>query len=115
MAFTFQKIKTVAGNTAPPLTFFAKRSGVAIDLTSATSVKLYLMTALSGGTQTNIGHETCTIVTAATGSLSYTRQAGDIPTAGTFYGDLLVTYSNATNEVLTDILQVTARARLAGE
>lgn len=115
MAFTFQKIKTVAGNTAPPLSFFAKRSGVAISLASATSVKLYLVDALTGGSQTNVGHETCTIVDAPTGSLSYVRHANDIPTAGTYYGDLLVTYSDTTDEVLTDILLVNARARLAGE
>lgn len=115
MALTFQKIKTVAGNTAPPITFVAKRNGVPIDLSSASTVKLYIVDKLSGGSQTNAGHETVTIVTAATGSCSYVRQTGDIPSAGTYYADLLVNYVNSTNEVLTDILQITARARLAGE
>lgn len=112
---SFQKIKTVAGNTAPPLTFFAKRDGQAISLTGASAVDLYLVDKLSGGTQTNTGHESCTIVDAPTGSLSYVRQTGDIPVAGTYYGDVLVTYTDTTDEVLNDILLVVARARLAGE
>lgn len=115
MAFTFQKITTVAGNTAPPLTFFAKRGGVGIDLTSASSVKLYIVTKLKGGSQTNIGHESVTVTNAATGACSYARHAADIPSAGTYYGDLLVTYNDTTDEVLTDILQINARDRLAGE
>lgn len=115
MALTFKRINTVASNTAPPLTFTATRSGTAISLVSASNVKLYIVTALTGGTQTNTGHETVTITNAAAGECSYTRQAGDIPSAGTYYGDLLVNYNDGSDEVLNDILLIVARGRLAGE
>lgn len=113
MALSFVRIKTVAGNTAPPLTLTAKRSGSAIDLTSATSVKLYIINA--AGTQTNTGHETCTITSAAAGIVTYTRQAGDIATKAIYKGELKVTYTDTTQEVLYDIILIDARARLAGE
>jgi hypothetical protein len=113
MAFSTVKIETVAGNTAPPIQLTAKRAGVVIPLSSGiSSVKLYITKA---GSQTNTGHETCTITDAANGVVSYTRQAGDLPTKGSYKCDLLINYSNSTNEVLTDILLLVARARLAGE
>lgn len=113
MALSFTNISTVAGNTAPPITITAKRSGTVIDLTSATSVKLYIIN--SAGAQTNTGHETCTITSAVGGIVTYTRQATDIPLKGTYKADLKITYSDTTQEVMTSILKISARARLAGE
>lgn len=107
MALSFTTITTVAGNTAPPLTITAKRSGSVIDLTSATSVKLYLYN--SSKAQTNTGHEACVITSAAGGVVTYARQTADIPLKGTYKGDLKVTYSDATFEILYSILKVTAR------
>lgn len=113
MALSFTNITTVAGNTAPPITLTAQRSGSVIDLTSATSVKLYIINA--SGTQTNTGHESCTITSAVGGVVTYARQANDIPTKGTYKADLKITYSDTTQEVMYAILRISARARLAGE
>ena len=104
-------IKTVIGNTAPPITLTAKRDGVVIDLTGCT-VKLYITLA---GTQTNTGHESCTVTDATNGEVEYDREAGDLTTRGSYKCDLKVTYGDATQEVLYDILVLKARARLAGE
>lgn len=107
MALSYTNITTVAGNTAPPITLTAKRSGVVIDLTSATSVKLYIYN--SAKAQTNTGHETCTITSAAGGIVTYARQTADIPTKGTYKGDMKVTYSDTTFEILYSILKISAR------
>lgn len=102
-----ETIKTVAGNTAPPLALTAKRKGVVVDLTNCT-VDLIIT---QGTTFLNTGHTSCTITTAASGLVSYVRHAGDIPTAGTYICDLRVTYVDATVEILYDQLKIIARKK----
>lgn len=103
-----QRINTVQGNTAPPLLLTAKRSGVAIDVTGST-VDVIIA---KGGVQVNVGHTACTIVTPTSGIVSYTPQAGDFATPGTYKADLRVTYANGTVETLYDQLQIKARKHL---
>lgn len=103
-----QRISTVQGNTAPPLLLTAKRSGTAIDVTGAT-VDIIIA---KGNVQTNTGHTLCTIVTPTSGIVSYTPQAGDFATPGTYKADLRVTYSNGTIETLYDQLLIKARKHL---
>lgn len=99
------RLNTVAGNTAPPLELTAKRDGVVIDLTNCT-VDLIIT---QGTTVLNTGHQSCTITGAVAGEVSYVRQAGDMPLAGTYVCDLKVTYSDLTFEILYDVLKVKAR------
>jgi hypothetical protein len=103
-----QRITTVQGNTAPPLLLTAKRSGTAIDVTGAT-VDVIIA---KGGVQVNTGHTLCTIVTPTSGIVSYTPQAGDFATPGTYKADLRVTYADATVETLYDQLLIKARKHL---
>lgn len=93
---TIQTIKSVEGNTAPPLTLTCQRQGVAINLSGCT-VDLIIT---SANVQTNTGHTSCTVTDVANGVVTYVRLTGDTPTAGLYYCDLKVTYADTTFEVL---------------
>lgn len=100
-----QTIKIVAGNSAPPWVVTCKRKGVAIDITGCL-VDLILV---KGSTVKNTGHQTCTIVTATSGIVSYSPEITDCPVKGKYKADLKVTYPDATIEILYDQLIVKAR------
>lgn len=100
-----QTIKTVAGNTAPPLELTAQRNGVDINLSGCT---VDLIISLNGDV-TNAGHQACTVVDSANGLVTYVRQHGDLPSANTYICDLKVTYGDGTFEVLYDQLRLRAR------
>lgn len=104
MARSTKIIKTVEGNTAPPLTLTAQEGGVAINLTGCT-VDLIIT---QKGVQTNSGHTACTVTDVINGIVTYVRQAGDIPTKGNYNCDLQVTYGDGTKQILFTqlILQV---------
>lgn len=101
-------LKTVAGNTAPPLVITCQRDGVAINLTGCT-VQLIIA---KGATITQVGR-TATITTAASGIITYVPLTTDFPTAGTYKGDVKVTYSDTTVEILYEQLKMKARAKIA--
>lgn len=94
---TIQNIQTVEGNTAPPLVLTCQRQGVAINLTGCT-VNLAIWQ--NNTILTNTGHQSCTITDEVNGIVTYVRQAGDIPTAGNYFCDIIVTYGDATLETL---------------
>lgn len=103
-----KKIKWVEDNTAPPIVLDLKRDGVVIDVTGA-EVQLILA---KGSTITNTGHQGCALTTPASGRVTYSPQAGDFPSPGTYKADVKVIYPNTTFEVLYDQLVVKARRRL---
>lgn len=92
-------VKAVQNNTAPSYQITCTRDdGTVIDLTNCTvTMKLY-----KGSTQTNStsGHDACTLVSATTGVISWTPKVGDLPSPGSYKGDVKVTYSDLTFEVL---------------
>lgn len=92
-------LKAVEQNTSPAYLITCDRpDGSVIDLTSTTvTMKLY-----KNGTQTNTtsGHDACTLVTAASGIMSWQPKTGDLPSSGTYKGDVKVTNADATYEVL---------------
>jgi len=100
-------LKTVAGNTAPPLQITCERSGSAINLTSCT-VKLVIA---KGATITQAGRN-ATITSASTGVITYTPLTTDFPTAGSYKVDVVITYSDLSVEVLYNQLKVKARAKI---
>lgn len=100
-----QIILTVAGNTAPPLELTCERDSVVIDLSGCTVALIITQ----GTTTKNTGHQTCTVTDAANGLVTYVRQAGDTPTAGSYNCDLKVTYGDDTFEILYDILVLKCR------
>jgi len=101
------KIKTVVGNTAPPLVLTAKRNGTVINLSGCT-VSLIIT---QGTTTLNTGHQGCTITDSANGIVSYTRQAGDTPSVGAYTCDLKITYADTTVEILYDQIRLLARKK----
>lgn len=103
-----QTLKIAEQNTAPPLQLTCQRDGVNINISGCT-VDLIIT---SGSIQTNTGHTGCTIVDPVNGLVSYTLHANDIPTAGSYKCDVKVTYTDGSNEVLYDQLNIKARQRL---
>jgi hypothetical protein len=101
-------LKTVAGNTAPPLVITCERDGAAINLTGCT-VQLIIA---KGATITQAGR-TATLTTAASGIITYTPLVTDFPSAGTYKGDVKVTYGDGSIEILYEQLKMKARAALS--
>jgi hypothetical protein len=100
-------LKTVAGNTAPPLTITCQRDGTAINLTGCT-IELIIS---GSGTITQSGGN-ATVTDASNGIITYTPLATDFPTAGGYKCDVKVTYSDLSVEILYQQLKVKARAPL---
>lgn len=100
-----QIILTVAGNTAPPLELTCERDSTVIDLSGCT-VDLIIT---QGKVTRNTGHQSCTVTDSANGLVTYVRQTGDTPTAGSYNCDLKITYGDATFEILYDILVLKCR------
>lgn len=92
-------LKAVVSNTAPAYVITCDRDdGTIIDLTNTTvTMKLF-----NGATQTNgtTGHDACTIVAAPSGQMSWQPKTGDLPSPGSYKGDVKVTYADTTFETL---------------
>lgn len=105
-------LKAVAGNTAPQYQWVLERDdGSIIDLTGTTvTLKLF-----RGNTQTNItsGHDACSIVGAPTlGTIGWQPKTGDLPSPGKYLGDVYITYSDLTVEVMYNNVSLNTRKRL---
>lgn len=100
---------SVKDNTAPAFTVTLKRNGVVINLVGAQNVKCYLTDAQLRA-QTNTGHETCSIVDAVNGVVSYTPQAGDIGD-GRFFAEFGIVNASGSTERLHEILTVVGRVK----
>lgn len=104
-------LKVVQNNTAPGYTMTCERDdGTIINLTNCTvTLKLY-----RGTVQMNsvAGHDACTIVTAAAGTVTWQPKAGDLSLPGKYKGDVKVTYSDLTVEVLRGNLLLDVRKLL---
>lgn len=103
--------KIVEDNTAPAYQITCQRDGTAIDLTGAT-VEMIIENK-STGSVTNSGHQTCSIVTAASGIISYTAEATDFPSAGTYIGDIKITYNGGGVEILYGQVKWKVRAKIS--
>jgi len=100
----------VAANTAPDYSITCTRSSTDIDLSSAISVDVIIYNKATK-LQTNTGHTTATITTAAAGLITYRAQAGDFPSKGKYAADIKVTWSTGT-EILFN--QAIFKVRNAG-
>lgn len=104
-------LKVTQSNTAPAYTMTCKRDdGTIINLTNATvTMKLF-----RGTTQMNTisGHDACTTVSATLGTVSWQPKAGDLSLPGPYKGDVKITYSDNTFEVLYGNLLLKVRKLL---
>lgn len=101
-------LKTVANNTAPPLSITCTRASVAINLTGTTVTVIIA----KGSTITQVGR-TATVTNAAAGIISYSPLTTDFPSAGTYKCDVKVVYSDASVEILYEQLKIKARSKIA--
>lgn len=87
-------IDIVSGDNKTELQFTLKdKTGVAVNI-SGFSIK-FLIRKQGASTNTNTSNNDCTIVTAASGIFKYTFATGDIPTSGTYLGQLQITFSDS--------------------
>lgn len=103
-------LQAVESNTSPAYLITCDRpDGTVIDLTNTTvTMKLY-----RNGTQVNTGNTACTIVTATSGIMSWQPAAGTLASgAGTYFGDVKVTNSDNTFEILFGKYKLKTRATL---
>lgn len=101
----------VENNTAPAYQITCERDGTAIDLTGA-SVDLILQNK-SNATITNTGHQGCSLVTATAGIISYTALSTDFDDAGTYVGDIKITYNGGGVEILYNQAKWKVRSKIA--
>lgn len=97
-------LKIAAGNTAPSWIINCERDGTAIDLTGC-QVSLIIA---KGNVVTN-GGGVATITNTTGGIISYTPQATDCPSAGSYKVDVKVVYPDFSYEVLYEQLKVKTR------
>lgn len=102
-------LKVVQSNTAPGYQITCQRKDGTVIVLTNTTVTLKLT---QGGVQTNTGHEACTIINAALGIVSWQPSEGDLANPGNYLGDVKVTYSDASHEILYGQLKLSARAAL---
>lgn len=105
-------LKVVAGNTAPPQVITCERDNgdgtlTAINLTGCT-VTLKIV---RGNTVTQAAGS-CVLTTPVSGIITYSPLTTDYPTAGSYKGDVKITYGDGTIEILYQQLKVKARAAL---
>lgn len=100
-------LKTVAGNTAPPLQITCKRAGLAINLASCSVTFIIAL----GSTITQTGRA-AVVTDPANGVVTYTPLTTDFPLAGTYKVDVKIVYGDLTVEILYDQLKIKARTKI---
>ena len=115
-------IKLVTGDTLPELTFTLKDSNTAasglsldqnnsntwapINVTGAT-VKLRLRELGSTAVKSTL---TCTVTNGASGKVATDFPAGTLDTAGTFEGELELTFPNGGKQTVNDLIKFKVRS-----
>ena len=84
-------VKIVQDDTRPPLEFSLTQDGSPVDLTGCT-VKFYMKDATSGSVK--ISGSACTITDATKGKCKYLWSGSDTNTAGSYVGEVEVTFSD---------------------
>jgi hypothetical protein len=121
MAYS-ETLNLVAGDTLPELTFTLKNSHeaaagkvldpedsttwAAINVTGAT-VKLRLREIGSTTVKSTL---TCTLTTPAAGEVSTNFPAGTLDTAGTFEGEIEITFSSGGIQTVYDLIRLKVRS-----
>lgn len=103
--------RIVEDNTAPAYTITCTRDGSALDLSSASTITLIIKNNASG-TITQAG-KAATITSATSGIISYTADATDFPSAGTYTADVKVTYGDGGVEILYGQCKWKVRSKIA--
>lgn len=104
-----QKLLIVEENTAPDIVVTLQRDGVAIDLTTASTVDLSLS---FNGTIVNTGHTACSIDSPTTGGISYSPQTDDFANPGTYKAEAKITYGDGSIERIHESFNIQARTKI---
>jgi len=108
MDTTQQIIETVAGDSAPDVTFTITREDGSIVVLTGATVKLRILDPKTGE-RTNDAHSSCNITDALNGICIYSWAVGgtDCPDPGIYKADLQITYQ--TGKVETYQLRIDAK------
>lgn len=101
----------VEDNTAPDYVITCTRDGDALDLSDASTVTLIIQRK-SDATITQTG-KNAAITTPTSGVITYTADATDFPSAGTYIADIKVTYSGGGIEILYSQARYKVRSKIA--
>lgn len=99
-------IKLVQGDTRPSLEFTITKEGTAVDLTGAT-VKFYMKNSSTGAVKIN--GATCSILDTVNGVCQYNWTTNDTDTAGSYAGEVEVTFPNGSIQTGFKQLSITIR------
>lgn len=100
----------VEDNTAPDYVITCTRQGTAIDLSTASTVELIIQRT-SDSTITQAAKE-ATISDASAGEITYTADATDFPSAGTYVADIKITYASGGVEILYNQARFKVRSKI---
>lgn len=102
-------IELVQNDTLPFLDFTIEKDGVAVNLTSATVV--FSMKNDKGVRK--IDKQACSLVTPLSGICRYELQLGDTDTAGTFNGEIQITFPGGTKQTSFENIPVVIKGEIA--
>jgi Rib/alpha/Esp surface antigen-like repeat protein len=100
-------VKIVQDDTRPPLEFNLTQDGSPVDLSGCT-VKFYMKDATSGSVK--ISGSTCVITDATKGKCKYLWTSSDTNTAGTYVGEVEVTFPDGKIQTGYKQIGITIRA-----
>lgn len=100
----------VEDNTAPDYTITCTRGNVPLDLSLASSVALIIQRK-SDKVITQVG-KNAVITTAASGVITYTADATDFPSKGTYIADIKITWGSGT-EIMYNQASWKVRSKIA--
>jgi hypothetical protein len=105
-------INLVQCDTGPKLEFTLKDCSNNTILSGVSGVSLYLSRVDCGDTHcaiTNVGHEGLSGINPSAGQWVYVLQDGDVSGAGTYFGDLTVTYDDGLVETAFQPVRIFVR------
>jgi len=100
-------VKIVQDDTRPPLEFSLTQDGAPVDLTGCT-VKFYMKDATTGSIKIN-GVD-CTVTDAPKGKCRYSWSSSDTNTAGSYIGEVEVTFPDGKIQTGYKQVAITIRA-----
>ena len=103
-----QKLLIVEENTAPDIEITLNRDGDPINLTTVSSIDLYITL---DGVVTN-SSTACSVVDPLLGTIVYTPGLNDFTDPGAYNAEVVITYGDGTIETIYEKFKIQARTKL---
>lgn len=104
------EVPLVRGDTGPRLRFtITDDTGTPIAVSGSGSGVRLFMQRVQDEAHANPGHEACSGFDVANGQWDYSLQSGDVSAAGTYFGDIEISYSDGTVETAPEAVRFLVR------